>query len=36
MSQTTVICGASRGIGLEMARQAAARGDTVIATVRSP
>ena len=35
MTQTTMICGASRGIGLEMARQAAARGDRVIATVRS-
>lgn len=35
MSQTIVIAGASRGIGLEMARQAVARGDTVIATARS-
>ena len=34
MTQTILICGASRGIGLEMARQAAARGDRVIATVR--
>ncbi len=34
MAQTTVIVGASRGIGLEMARQAAARGDRVVATVR--
>ena len=29
-----VIVGASRGIGLEMARQLAQRGDTVVATVR--
>jgi len=35
MSQTILICGASRGIGLEMARQAAANGDRVIATVRA-
>jgi NAD(P)-dependent dehydrogenase (short-subunit alcohol dehydrogenase family) len=34
MTQTTVIVGASRGIGLELVRQAAARGDRVIATVR--
>ncbi|WP_339951357.1 SDR family NAD(P)-dependent oxidoreductase [uncultured Albimonas sp.] len=31
-----VITGAARGIGLEMARQARARGDTVIALVRDP
>ncbi|MEM1160429.1 MAG: SDR family oxidoreductase [Pseudomonadota bacterium] len=36
MAQTTVICGASRGIGLEMARQASARGDVVFATARRP
>lgn len=35
MAQTILIAGASRGIGLEMAKQAAARGDTVIAMVRS-
>ncbi|MEM9060172.1 MAG: SDR family oxidoreductase [Pseudomonadota bacterium] len=35
MTQTLLIAGASRGIGLEIARQAAARGDKVIATVRS-
>lgn len=35
MTQTILICGASRGIGLEMARQAKTRGDRVIATVRS-
>ena len=34
MTQTILICGASRGIGLEMTRQAKARGDRVIATVR--
>ena len=34
MTQTILICGASRGIGLEMARQAKARGNRVIATVR--
>ena len=34
MSQTILIVGASRGIGLEMARQAKARGDTVFGTVR--
>lgn len=33
---TILITGASRGIGLEMARQAAARGDDVIAAVRDP
>lgn len=34
MAQTLLIAGASRGIGLEMARQAVARGDRVIATAR--
>ena len=34
MAQTILIAGASRGIGLEMARQAKARGDTVFATAR--
>ena len=33
---TILITGASRGIGAEMARQAAARGDKVIATMREP
>jgi NAD(P)-dependent dehydrogenase (short-subunit alcohol dehydrogenase family) len=33
---TSLIVGASRGIGLELARALAARGDTVIATVRNP
>lgn len=33
---TVLITGANRGIGLELARQAAARGDTVIATARRP
>ena len=31
-----VITGANRGIGLELARQSAERGDTVIATARHP
>lgn len=35
MAQTTFIVGASRGIGREMARQAKARGDRVIASVRT-
>lgn len=35
MAQTILIAGASRGIGLEMATQASARGDNVIAMVRS-
>ena len=34
MSRTIMITGASRGIGLEMTRQAAARGDKVIACCR--
>jgi len=33
---TTVITGANRGIGLELARQTAARGDDVIAVCRKP
>lgn len=33
---TTVITGASRGIGLELARQTAARGDDVTAVCRRP
>lgn len=36
MSQTLLIAGANRGIGLAMAAHAAARGDTVIATARFP
>ena len=32
---TTLIIGASRGLGLELARQALAAGERVIATVRS-
>lgn len=35
MSGTTFIVGASRGIGREMVRQAKARGDRVIASVRT-
>lgn len=35
MAQSILIAGASRGIGYEMARQAIARGDRVIATARS-
>ena len=35
MAQTILITGANRGIGLAMARAAAARGDAVLATVRS-
>lgn len=35
MTQTLLIAGASRGIGMEMAKQAKARGDNVIAMVRS-
>ncbi|SDX78034.1 NAD(P)-dependent dehydrogenase, short-chain alcohol dehydrogenase family [Albimonas donghaensis] len=34
--RTILITGAARGIGLEMARQAVARGDRVIAAVRDP
>ncbi len=34
MAQTCLVTGANRGIGLELARQLAARGDTVIATAR--
>ncbi len=36
MSQTIVIIGANRGIGLDMARIWSQRGDTVYATCRSP
>jgi NAD(P)-dependent dehydrogenase (short-subunit alcohol dehydrogenase family) len=36
MAQRIVITGASRGIGLELARQHAARGDAVVATCRQP
>jgi NAD(P)-dependent dehydrogenase (short-subunit alcohol dehydrogenase family) len=36
MPQTVFITGASRGFGLEFARQYATRGDTVIAAVRQP
>ena len=36
MTTRIMITGANRGIGLEMARQAAARGDEVIAACRSP
>ena len=35
MAQKILIVGASRGIGLEMAKQAKARGDEVIATARN-
>ena len=34
MAQTILICGASRGVGLGLAKEARARGDRVIATVR--
>jgi NAD(P)-dependent dehydrogenase (short-subunit alcohol dehydrogenase family) len=36
MSQTIVITGANRGLGLELARAFAGRGDTVIAGCRNP
>ncbi|MEM9145900.1 MAG: SDR family oxidoreductase [Pseudomonadota bacterium] len=36
MPSTIVITGANRGIGLELARQALARGDRVVATARRP
>ncbi len=36
MAQTCLVTGANRGIGLELARQLAARGDTVVGTARDP
>ncbi len=36
MAQTSLVTGANRGIGLELARQLAARGDNVVGTVRDP
>lgn len=36
MAQTCLVTGANRGIGLELARQFAARGDTVVGTARDP
>lgn len=36
MAKTILITGANRGIGLELAKRALARGDRVIATCRSP
>ncbi len=36
MSRCVVVTGANRGLGLEFARQLAARGDRVIATARDP
>ena len=35
MSKTLLITGANRGVGLEMTRQAVARGDDVIACTRN-
>ncbi len=36
MPPTCVVTGANRGIGLELARQLAARGETVVGTARDP
>lgn len=36
MAQSYVVTGANRGIGIELVRQLAARGDDVIGTVRNP
>ena len=36
MSQTVLVTGANRGLGLEFVRQLSARGDEVIATCRDP
>jgi NAD(P)-dependent dehydrogenase (short-subunit alcohol dehydrogenase family) len=36
MGTTVLVTGSSRGLGLEFVRQCAARGDTVIATLRDP
>jgi NAD(P)-dependent dehydrogenase (short-subunit alcohol dehydrogenase family) len=36
MSRTILITGANRGIGFELARQSALRGDRVLATARNP